>query len=221
MNSPPPVHPPTMLYSRPESPPPRAPSPPLHAFTPLPSPSSRSHRKPSTSSSAPSLPPGLQQDRTLLTVRSYEHLSRKSELSSHRQPKRVRSALGHAASGLRTNSLPEPFTQPIVSQPHHRTLSLTSRASPPPFLHVHTQPPPVPPIPSFALTPADKKPPRSTGPPSITPIYLPDLDPMSPIADLSTSVIKSKKGGLGKTRSAGVTCLKFFSLRNSLKTNRL
>ncbi|KAF9451662.1 hypothetical protein P691DRAFT_772962 [Macrolepiota fuliginosa MF-IS2] len=209
-----------MFFPRPESPPPRVPSPPPRVFTPLASPSSRSHRKPSSSSSAPSLPPGLQQERTLLTVRSYEHLS--SRNAEHRRPKRTRSALGHAASGLRTHSLPEPFTPPAISRPHYRTASLTSRASPPPSPMLHSPPPPVPPIPSFILTPADKKSPRSADSLPVTPIYLPDLDPVSPIADLPASVIKSsKKAGLAKTRSAGVTCLKFFSLRNSLKSNRL
>ncbi|KXN86418.1 hypothetical protein AN958_10280 [Leucoagaricus sp. SymC.cos] len=210
-----------MYCPRPESPPPRAPSPPLLAFTPLPCPSSRANRKLSSSSSAPSLPPGLQQERTILTVRSYEHLSpRKAELAAHRQPKRIRSALGHTSSGVRTNSLPEPFTQPVAVRPHQRALSLTSRTSPPPSPKLQTPPPPVPPIPSFILTPADKKSSRSTD--AVTPIYLPDIDPVSPITDLPASVLKSSgKAGLVKTRSAGMTCLKFFNLRNSLKSNRL
>ncbi|KAF5364202.1 hypothetical protein D9756_000485 [Leucocoprinus leucothites] len=211
-----------MLYPRPESPPPRAPSPPLYAFTPLPSPSSRTNRKPSSSSSsAPSLPPGLQQDRTLLTVRSYEQLSpRKSEF--HRQPKRIRSALGHTSSGARTQSLPEPFTRPVASRPHQRTTSLTPRSSPPPSPKLQTPPPPVPRIPSFVLTPADKKSASSADSLSGTTIYIPDIESVSPIAELPASILKSsKKAGLGRTKAAGMTCLKFFTLRNSLKSNRL
>lgn len=214
-----------MLYSRPESPPPRVPSPPPYVFTPLASPSSRSHRKPSSSSSssAPSLPPGLQQEKSLLTVRSFEHMSpHKADLEiRHRQPKRTRSALGYTASSLRANSLPEPFIQPLVSQPHHRTLSLASQISSPPSPRSRSPPPPVPPIPSFVLTPADEK---STHPVDqrITPIRFPSLDSLSPSHDLPASVTKpSKKNGLCKSRIASIPCLKLFSLRNSIKSDRL
>ncbi|KAL9712857.1 hypothetical protein Ac2012v2_004096 [Leucoagaricus gongylophorus] len=201
-----------MSCFRPESPPPRAPSPPLCAFTPLPSPSSR--KPSSSSSSSPSLPPGLRHDRSLLTVRSCELLSpRRSDL--HRQPKRIRSAMDNISSASRTQSLSEPINRPLASPQHQRTTSLTSRASPPPSPHFQMPPLPVPQIPLCVLTQADKSPTCSSDSLSGTTIYLPDLEPVS------SSVLKSsKRTGLGRTKAAGMTCLKFLTLRNSLKSNR-
>jgi len=208
-----------MLCSRPESPPPRAPSPPLYAFTPLPSPSSRAVRKPSSSlSSAPTLPPGLQQDRSLLTVRSCELLSpRRSDF--HRQPKRIRSAMDHISSS-RTQSLSEPIIRPLASPPHQRTVSLTSRSSPPPSPQSQMPLPPVPQIPLCALTQADKSSTYSSDSLLGTTIYLPDIEPIPSITELPTSVLKPSKKGLGRTKAAGMTCLKFLTLRNSLKGSR-
>jgi len=209
-----------MLCSRPESPPPRAPSPPLYAFTPLPSPSSRAVRKPSSSSSAPTLPPGFQQDRSLLTVRSCELLSpRRSD--SHRRPKRIRSAMDHMSAASRTQSLSEPIIRPLASPPHQRTASLTSQSSLPPSPQSQLPPPPVPQIPLCVLTQADKLSTYSSDSLSGTTIYLPDIEPIPSITELPASVLKSsKRTGLGRTKAAGMTCLKFLTLRNSLKGNR-
>ncbi|KAG5342505.1 hypothetical protein C0989_000633 [Termitomyces sp. Mn162] len=94
--------------------------------------------------------------------------------------------------------------------PHRRSLSTAiPYRSPPPTPTVVSPPPPVPPIPTFALSPPTpiKSCPR---PAAITPIHLPDLDSVPPLPEPT-----AKQPSPTRQHKVAMTCLRFFSLRNS------
>lgn len=213
------------IYARPDSPPPRAPSPVL-VHIPLPSPPPRNRGRVASPRQARlrghSKQPGLHQ---LTPARSYDHMSSKEsnfrDLDAEEPTrKRTRSTL----------TLPSPILSHSLSIPaaefkprHRRSLSFAiPYRSPPASPTIALPPPPVPPIPTFVLTSPQSKPTRAY--PStlqIAPIYLPEIDELSPLSETDTLVSstlpepKSLDSSQQKRRGVGMTCLKFFTLRNS------
>jgi hypothetical protein len=221
------------FFTRPDSPPPRQPSPDFIP-APLPSPHLRARLRHSSSkqslpSYSPSLPPGLnpvpRAPKPLTSMRSCDHINGRSRTGEEYERRRTRSTLT-ASPPTTPRSLTAPSTSRASDErPHRRCLSSAiPYLSPPPSPTISLAPPPVPPIPAFVLTPpaADVKSPRRPQPMSITPIRLSELDNLPP---LSPSTCLSQKQSRPspplptstpeKHRSVGMTCLKFFSLRNS------
>ncbi|KAF5388419.1 hypothetical protein D9615_000519 [Tricholomella constricta] len=218
------------IFTRPQSPPPRQPSPEL-AYTPLPvrarqRTTSSQH---SSSSYAPATPPGLtlkRPYRPVLSVRSCDHLHQRAQEHTLRNT-RTRSTLT-ASPPATPRSLPSPSRSQFNESPsHRRTLSnAIPYRSPPPSPTIAVPPPPVPPIPAFVLSPpAQIKSAHCPQPVVIMPIHLPDLANLSPL-DEPTHATRTRKHTTppsphkpyvspDKHRSMGMTCLKFFFLRNS------
>lgn len=99
---------------------------------------------------------------------------------------------------------------------HRRSLSVAiPYRSPPASPTIASPPPPVPPIPEFALNPTDKKAVLHPRPSWPAQIYIPDLN-VSPPSDARPRISPQKsKSAPDVRRENGMTCLKFFSLRNS------
>lgn len=228
-----------MPFCRPESPPPRQPSPEL-VLTSLPYPpihsrvrgsSPASRRNPQLTLQLPSSLAGSQhpQGKTLLSSRSYDHLRENRnpmalrEPSANSRPRRVSSRLNVSAPAT-PRSLPSrspPHSpNPNFKRGHRRSLSFAiPYRSPPPSPTIAAPPPPVPPIPAFALTPTDRKPVLRTHPVDFAQIHLPELDGLSPISEKPT--LSPRKQTVPRADgSHGMTCLKFFSLHNSHKFSR-
>jgi len=235
-----------MSLYRPESPPPRQPSPelvhtslpypPIRARGTPPSPASMPRRNPKLSLQVASPPAELQyltgsqrpQGKPLLSSRSYDHmrenLSPKASGSPHSKPRRVSSRLN--VSGPTTpRSLPSrspPHSpNPNFKRGHRRSLSFAiPYRSPPPSPTISSPPPPVPPIPAFALTPTDKKPVLRPQPVDVAQIYLPELDDISPISEKPSLTFRKPTIPRADGSHGGMTCLKFFSLHNAHKLSR-
>lgn len=225
------------IFARPDSPPPRQPSP-VPMPPSLPSPPLRTRdipRQPRMRTPPPGLEVSVSEKR-LLSVCSFECLRNKenkpwessdseSSTENHRR-KRTRSTLTPSPPTT-PRSLQLPAQKHIfeqASKPHHRRcLSVAMPRpyrSPPASPNYTSRPPPVPPLPSHVLSSPIVKP--LSCPPQqlpITPIYLPDLDDLSPISEMPISL--SRKQGFkiasppSKQRSMGMTCFKFFTLRNA------
>jgi len=221
------------IFIRPDSPPPRMPSPDIIP-EPLSSPpihsrsrttSRRCLRLPLQSQTAP-IPPCLigspLLDKTLLSTRSCDHLREKANPGQW--------ADGEAFGPRGTLNVSPPTTPRSLPLPsptdgssnfrrgHRRTLSFAiPYRSPPPSPTIASRPPPVPPIPAFVLSPTDKKPILHTQPTRLIPIYLPEPEAISPISEVSISPRKQNRSipAPRREKSTGMTCLKFFSLRNS------
>lgn len=224
------------IFARPDSPPPRQPSPDFLP-APLPSPHLRGRLRHSSSkqsfpSYSPPVPPGLnpapRSHKTIPSMRSYDHINGRNRTGEEYERKRTRSTLT-ASPPTTPRSLPIPSSSRASEErPHRRCLSSAiPYRSPPPSPTISLAPPPVPPIPAFVLTPpADMKTrSRSLHPMSLTPIRLPELDNLPP---LSEPTYRSQKQSRPQPPTpspekpkSGMTCLKFFSLRNSRqKSNR-
>ncbi|KAG5648950.1 hypothetical protein DXG03_000299 [Asterophora parasitica] len=224
------------IFTRPESPPPRQPSP-EPQYTPLPSPHVRARQRTassqhSSSSHAPATPPGLavhRQHKPIPSARSYDHLHGAQEPRIRNT--RSRSTLTASPPATpRSLPLPSPSRSQFSESPHRRTLSnAIPYLSPPPSPTLAAPPPPVPPIPAFVLnSPAHYKPAPSPQPATILPIHLPDLGTIPSLAESAHTTRKhatppssSRKHYVSpdKHHSMGMTCLKFFSLRNSKRRN--
>ncbi|KAF8076522.1 hypothetical protein FPV67DRAFT_1664784 [Lyophyllum atratum] len=217
------------IFTRPDSPPPRQPSPEL-AYTPLPVRARQRTMSSQNSAStyAPSTPPGLSVRRPhkpILTARSYDHLHEKA---SRTRNARTRSNLTASPPNTpRSLPLPSPSRSHFSDiPPYRRTLSnAIPYLSPPPSPTIAAPPPPVPPIPAFVLSPpAQIKSAHFQRPAAVLPIHLPDLDNLSPLSE-STRIPrkqtpvpppeKQQQFSPEPHRSVGVTCLRFFSMRNS------
>ncbi|KAI6047425.1 hypothetical protein EDC04DRAFT_3052275 [Pisolithus marmoratus] len=141
-----------MSFPRSSSPPPPLPSPQL-VPTPLPSPpplSKKSSRTRLTQHHSPPIHPSFMGDplisKTLVSSRSYDGLDR-----------RVRASLFGDDDDFGTGK-PSPHRRLPARTSKHITDHPSPRCrSPPPSTAVVSPPPPVPPIPTFMLTPTDKK----------------------------------------------------------------
>ncbi|KAK0498603.1 hypothetical protein EDD18DRAFT_94464 [Armillaria luteobubalina] len=187
---------------RPQTPPPRLPSPDI-AYTPL-GPPPRRHLRPT------------QGDR--LTARSCDSLSQKARSALSKTPSK--SSLKPAREPTTPRSLPAPSPpprSPSFRPTHRRSLSFAiPYRSPPVSPTLASTPPPVPPIPAFALNPTDKKPViRAPPSPIVTPIYLPDFDAISPIAPTPSQRAVPQKRHVPAPSTIGMTCFKFFKSRNA------
>lgn len=216
------------MYARPDSPPPRAPSPVL-THIPLPSPPPRNRgRVASARSLKPrghSRSPGLHQ---LITARSCDHMSNSQNDICDRDSEELARTRNRSTLTLPSLTLSHSLSIPASSHPtefkprHRRSLSFAiPYRSPPLNPTVASPPPPVPPMPEFMLS-SPKVKPVSAYPATltITPIYLPDIDEFSPISETPTLVSNSLETkalhySQQKRRGVGMTCLKFFALRNS------
>ncbi|KAG6911214.1 hypothetical protein DXG01_003081 [Tephrocybe rancida] len=169
----------------------------------------------SFSSYTPATPPGLSAPRPrrpILTVRSFNDLPTSSSSTSMRKRFTPPATPHSLTSPSRSNFSSEHY--------HRRTLSTANPyRSPPPSPTLASPPPPVPPIPAFVLSPpATVK--HGPQPAAIMPIHLPDLDSMPALGE-TTNTPRSRKQppqhhpASEKTRTVAMTCLRFFSLRNS------
>ncbi|KAF6762336.1 hypothetical protein DFP72DRAFT_602753 [Ephemerocybe angulata] len=163
-------------FERPDSPPPREPSPePVH--TPLPSPHLRARDKRRNNLRSPLAPPGLAPPRTVQQSRSFDHINRDALYPTLRR--RTRSSLEPSASPkLQSASLSPPST------PTHRRTTSVSISHSPPSTPSRSAIPPVPPLPGSARTSPVFKPSLRT---AVTPIYLPDLHELSPVAQRTSN----------------------------------
>lgn len=203
-------------FVRPESPPPRQPSPDI-TYTPLNPPRAR---RPllsmQSTSSAPTIgslrPKALHSARSCDQLRDREHTKRKRDSTRSKASSNGPSTPRSLQIQLPTSTSPSPSSK-------RRSLSFAiPYRSPPASPTLSSPPPPVPPIPAFALDPAYKKPVLHPLP-SNNSYTLPDLDSISPI---STSMFELPRR-YRKTGPAvpdgrdlvAMTCSKFFSLHNS------
>ncbi|KAG6854843.1 hypothetical protein C0991_012033 [Blastosporella zonata] len=195
------------IFTRPASPPPRQPSPELD-YIPLPSPHIRSRVRTISSQDSPATPPGLaapRPRRQILTVRSFNDLPYRTTRTTPPATPR---------------SLPSPSRTHFTADYHHRrTLSnAIPYRSPPPSPTIASPPPPVPPIPAFALSaPPTLK--HASQPYAILPVHLPDLDTLPVLSEAPRSHKQSSQNRptSERSRAGGMTCFRFFSLRNSAK----
>ncbi|KAJ7590754.1 hypothetical protein C8J56DRAFT_933802 [Mycena floridula] len=196
------------MFTRPDSPPPRQPSPEpqIVALNPP-----RTRRPLLSMQSAPAVPRQsdfLTVEKKLQSVRSFEQLSTK------RRAPRFNQCLASPPSTPRSLQLQ---TSPKSRQAHRRSLSFAiPYRSPPPSPTISQPPPPVPPIPAFALSSTDKKPVLHR--PPLVPIYLPDLDPISPIGPLTSGEPSVMRPQRRTGTMEAMTCSKFFSLHNAART---
>ncbi|KAF8897657.1 hypothetical protein BD779DRAFT_1491979 [Infundibulicybe gibba] len=195
------------MFVRPDSPPPRQPSP---DFVPAPLPSPPVHsrlRNPSARALTPSVPPGLHKQ--LLSTRSCDQLGDRI-----RQPHcRLRTQSTHKHAPRSLPSLSPPHTPVLV--PHARTPAHTVSRSPPPSpTTVSTPPPPVPPIPAFMLPSTDSKPIAQPRPINLSPFRFSEFDNISAISTPSDFLPKRcpPQPQPEKHKGVGMTCLRFFSL---------
>ncbi|TRM67675.1 hypothetical protein BD626DRAFT_534033 [Schizophyllum amplum] len=208
-----------MYPRRPESPPPRAPSPEV-GFAPLPV-RSRNQSAASSSSTAAAARARtrLSPPRALRSVRSTDAFrpTKKPLLALNAQPRKMRShgTLHEAAeppslpsSPRSTASSSTSSSSSMSSRRSHRSLShAVPYRSPPASPNVAAAPPPVPPIPAFAL---DERTPLKQ-----TQMRAPLLEPEN-IAHMLGRPIVSRKTSFRDMRQ-GLTCASFFSLRNATR----
>ena len=201
------------IFTRPESPPPRQPSP---EFVPAPLPSphfqARLRKSSSKQSLSPSVPPGLH---PLPVPRNLVHSSRSHEhLGNWPEGRRRTPSNPHTLSSTH-RSPPTPPTSLSVdhaSGRHWRRSALQAGTyhSPPPSPAIPSPPPPVPPIPAFVAAEVKHK---VSPPMSKSPICLPDFDNVA--VSTRQSRQQPKLPPLQNHSGIGMTCLKFFSTRNT------
>ncbi|KAL0949419.1 hypothetical protein HGRIS_009480 [Hohenbuehelia grisea] len=218
------------IFARPDSPPPRAPSPDF-VPTALPSPpmpnrrsrsGSRTPRSQHSSLAVSSLP---NIDRSLFAARSCGNLRELSRAGSWdtrertlRKPSSLRMLEVSPPSTPRSLPLPSPTRSTHSSTRSRRTLSnAIPYRSPPASPTIASPPPPVPPVPALLLTPSDKKPmlrPQST---RLSPIHLAELESLPTDSQAPPSFSRKRRTSVAPrdNKSLGMTCLKFFSMRNS------
>ena len=227
-----------MSAPRPDSPPPPMPSPQL-VPSPLPSPPMLSRhrtlsRQPSNISATTThsrfLGPPLVEKR-IHTSRSYDAFNHNVRRRDPTVPSDVFGTPRKSPRPAYTNNnhLPSPPTTPrslpipISPGPTRRRSHCTSLSfaipyrSPPPSPTIASPPPPVPPIPAFALGPTDKKPVlhpqpsphRRTSP---VPLYFPSLTSPDTVSMPSR---KQMRTVVVPRAESGLTCQQFFALRTS------
>ncbi|KII95064.1 hypothetical protein PLICRDRAFT_48034 [Plicaturopsis crispa FD-325 SS-3] len=225
----------TSSFFRAESPPPRCPSPEL-VITPLPSPPSFNNNRKRVSStrtvSKSSLSPPTH--RPTLSTRSCEGLrSRAVELQSCSSPSSMSSSpsawtdTSSTSSHSSYRSLPVASRRALIGQPimkrgdsERRAPPVSPRYSPPPSpAYYNTPPPPVPPIPAYARTASDRTPAlRSATAPELDLRSEKDRGVEAEKAKESKPARKASRMSLGaRSGEVGMTCLKFFTLRNSAR----
>lgn len=187
------------IFVRPESPPPRQPSPDI-ALAPLPYPHHprRVVSQPKIRAISPARPPGLQSPtRTVHYARSYDHITSNSLLTPRRR----------APPTLR---MQQPFG-PELTPRHISTLTVTAvhrRAS------VHICPVANPPLP-----PSGAKRTLRPHPNSFDSLYLPEMD--SSAIPQRKPPSKSVLPSLKKHKSLSMACLRFFRIRNSSQSEKI
>ncbi|KAJ7228525.1 hypothetical protein GGX14DRAFT_68927 [Mycena pura] len=205
---------------RPDSPPPRSPSPDV-VLAPLPPPRRHTAPRPIRLSlqGAQPRPKVDKPQRTVASARS---------CGDFRHPPTPKSASFFAVSEPSTprstgSSSP---SEAGFRRTHRRTLSFAASSrsrSPPPSPTVASPPPPVPPIPAFVLSPTDKKPvlhPAPT-PARVNHIYLPEWEhftvapdgtPRKPRRTEATAIVAARRA---VAAPAPMTCSTFFALHNT------
>jgi hypothetical protein len=186
------------IFVRPDSPPPRQPSPDIPP-TPLPYPNHprRVVSHPRIRAVSPTRPPGLQlPTRTIQYARSYDHITSAHSDTTKRAPPTLR--------------MQQPFG-PELNTRHMSSLTVTAvhrRAS------VHVCPVANPPLP-----PSGPKRILRPHPNSFDSLYLPEMD-ASAIPQLK-SPSKSVFPSLKKHKSLSIACLRFFRIRNSSQSENV
>ncbi|KAJ7765011.1 hypothetical protein DFH07DRAFT_770274 [Mycena maculata] len=213
----------SFINARPDSPPPRSPSPDV-VLAPLPPPrrrSARAHLSLEGNSPRPRLPLTLARiEKPLVSMRSCGDL---------RQSQTPRSASRSVVSAPPTPRAIAP-SSPSAStfrRTHKRTLSFAvPYRSPPASPTFASPPPPVPPIPEFVLSPTDKKPVLHTvapAPTRVTHIYLPEWEQFTVTPDFASPAPRKKRTSMPGRRAGGappaMTCSGYLALHNS--TQRL
>lgn len=191
------------IFVRPDSPPPRQPSPDIMpAALPYPHHPRRVVSQPKIRAVSPARPPGLQlPTRTVQYARSYDHIT--SACSDN----------GPLTSRKRTPPtlrMQQPFG-PNLNPRHMSTLTVTAvhrRAS------VHVCPVANPPHPPF-----DPKRTLRPHPNSFDSLYLPEMDASSIPQRKPPS--KSVLPSLKKHQSLSMACLRFFRIRNSSQSEKI
>jgi hypothetical protein len=181
------------IFVRPDSPPPRQPSPDI---TPAPLPYPHHPRRvasqPKIRVVSPSRPPGLQSPiRTIQPVRSYDHMSKTHNDDSGFLTPRTRTSP--------KSRIQQPSRAPELTPPHMSTLT------------VH-----VCPVANSSPAASSSKRTLRSHPNSFESLYLPQIDEMGASAiphckAPSTSVLPP----LDKHKSLGMACLRFFRIRTS------
>ena len=186
-------------YSRPISPPPPCPSPELHP-SPLPSPPVlrvRNRHKPKAIS-----PPVLL-SKQFNTTRSCERIDENAKATLWLD--------GDEFGSDRPVEQKSPVApSPIRKRVTRRQSSLHIRThSPPPSPTLRSPPPPVPPIPAFALNSTDKKPVLHTPPP--LPTWPAKIIPDYSLEGAERAMMRRKRG----MSAPYVTCSQFMAIHNS------
>ncbi|KAL1747682.1 hypothetical protein HDZ31DRAFT_31452 [Schizophyllum fasciatum] len=210
------------MYPRPDSPPPRAPTPEVD-FAPLPVRSRFQSSSSSSSAAAARARNQLSPPRTLRSVRSVDAFNRtKRSFPAHdARPRKIKShgTLHDASSppsSPRSTASSSSSSTSVSSRRSHRSLSqAVPYRSPPASPNLMASPPPVPPIPAFALDahPAPK-PAKAKAAKRAQPQPLPEPES---IAHLLGRPIVSRKTSFRDVRQAGLTCASFFHLRNGTR----
>ncbi|KAJ7498779.1 hypothetical protein FB451DRAFT_1202995 [Mycena latifolia] len=199
-----------MPLLRPQSPPPRSPSPDV-VLASLPAPPVR---RPAVSPRPPRLSLGstaVKSARSLRLERSYGDL---------RHPPTPRSASRNVVSAPPTprTFAPSSPSDSGFKRTHRRTLSFAvPYRSPPASPTISSPPPPVPPIPEFVLSPTDKKPvlhSPATAPTRVTHIYLPEWEQFTVSPDVAPRKQRISMSGRRTGPSSPMTCSSFFALHN-------
>ncbi|KAF7301797.1 hypothetical protein MIND_00745400 [Mycena indigotica] len=196
---------------RPDSPPPRSPSPEV-VLSPLPPPRRTNAQRPTRLSlqSSETRPTSLKPERRLTSMRSCGEL---------RQPPTPRSSIRSVVSAPPTPREPASPTDSEASfrRTHKRTLSFAiPYRSPPPSPAISSPIPPVPAIPDFVLSPTDKKPVLHPLPTRANEVYLPEWEqfpvtPRKPRLSGGASIMSARRA---VAAPAPMTCSTFFALHN-------
>ncbi|KAJ7044480.1 hypothetical protein C8F04DRAFT_587834 [Mycena alexandri] len=198
------------LFCRPDSPPPRSPSPDV-MLAPLPPPRRTSARPPRLSLQSTDCRPKMDKpQRSLASTRSYGDLR---QSASPRSASRSRAIV--SAPATPRSFAPSSPSGSSFRRAHRRTLSSASPyRSPPASPTLSSPPPPVPPIPAFVLSPTDKKPVIRA--PAPTRILLPEWEHFPIAPDLASprkprTPTSARRTGM---QAPTMTCSTFFALHN-------
>lgn len=195
---------PMSIFARPDSPPPRQPSPEIpHAPLPYPHHPRRVSSNPKIKAVSPARPPGLQlPTRIVQSARSYDHIT-----SAHSDDG---SLLTPRKRSHPTLKMQQPFG-PELNPRHMSTLTVTA---------VHRRASvPVCPVANPPLPPSDPKRTLRPHPNSFDSLYIPAMDAnaIPQRKPPSKSVLPSLK----KHKSLSLACLRFFRIRNPSQSERI
>ncbi|KAJ7179004.1 hypothetical protein C8R46DRAFT_621125 [Mycena filopes] len=187
---------------RPQSPPPRSPSPEV-ILAPLPPPVRRR-------TVTPARPPRL----SLQSTDSRPRLDRPQRtLASTRSHGDLRQSATPGSASRGFISAPSTPSSSSFRRANKRLLSdAVPYRSPPASPTLSSPPPPVPPIPEFVLSPTDKKAVLRT-PTRVPHIYLPEWEQFTIIPDLA-SPRKPRTPTSARAHPSAMTCSTFFALHN-------